>query len=157
MKKFLTKKGSRPLLTQPLFFTLLPVSVCRGRIFKTNRNCGQNVVKEVNNLVVALAWWLKSLFLMWQTSNKSKRTKIKIVLRAAKWPPRMRRYRSAWSTGPQVRSKNEDILVLSSAPTLIFTGQGKIFKGFHVCYDFSASKGGRKIHQCLFFLKQFVV
>lgn len=76
--------------------------------------------------------------------------------------------RSVWSAVPKIPSKNEDISVLSSAPTLIlficlfvflffFTGQGKIFKGFHVCYDFSASKGGRKIQQCLFFLKQFVV
>lgn len=37
-----------------------------------------------------------------------------------------------------------------------FTGEGKILKGFHMCYNFSARKGGRK-SPVSFFLKELVL
>lgn len=83
-----------------------------------------------------------------------KHTKIKTV-RAAILIPEMR-HSDLSETQFSVHSKNEGILAFVFCSTG-FTGQGKILKGLHLCYNFSASKGGRKRPQCLFFLKEFVV
>lgn len=150
------KKGLQTSCRPSVVFRITQhVCLCHGRSVKTDHKYGQRG-KQFSITMIRM----KSLFShTWQTmekkKNRSKRTKIKTVLRAAELPP---------GTGlsgarfPRIPPRMRTFrCCLQLQHWFFFTGQGKIFKGFHVCYDFSASKRGRKIRRCLFFLKQFVV
>lgn len=129
-------------------------SICSAKIWSEFSDSSS---KQENNLVVASIWssWNSSLTYMANT-KKMKTYKNKNSVASSHVNTSNEAFRSVWNTVHSFTLRMRRFWLFVFCSNTDFTGQGKTLKGLHMCFNFSASNGGRKSHQCLFSLKSFL-